>query len=1018
VVLALALALFGVTILQLRTAEDRSDAERGRVTSFRLADGMRQSSNDLTRMVRLYVTTGEARYRDYYERILAIRRGTAPRPRSYDSSFWDRVLADGYAGVRVGPPVSLPELMRRARFSPEEFALLDASLRASDRLARLELETMDAVAARIARGTGGRYLLDVAPAYERLVDPAYHREKRSIMAAIERFVRVVDLRTSQRAGLLQDRTDRLLIAQSVVLAALGLMLVLLLTYATRSVVRPLERLTELTRRIRGGDWTAHAGREGVREIRGLADDFEEMTQAVQRELRGRERVEREALEAGRRLQTIADSVPGSVFHFHVDRDSALSVRFASRDSSVHGVGADAGVDFPAVARAVLAEDRGGWLDSLVAAARAGGTWEREYRIHGPDGGVAWVHGHALVRRGEDGSADLYGYVNDITEQKALEADLLRAREDAEGADRAKSAFLAMMSHELRTPLVAVTGTLEVLALGELERRQRERVDVAARAARALLGVIGDVLDFSKIEAGHLELQPLPSSLPRAVREIVDVHGHSAARKGLTLEAAVGDGLAPAHEVDAVRLRQVLGNLVGNAIKFTDEGGVRVVVGPDEGGHDAGTSPAGARATPGGPPPAPGAAGAVAGPGPAGGSTPRTQRVRILVEDTGIGVSPEDQARLFAPFTQASTDAARRSDGTGLGLVISRQLVAAMGGTLRMQSAPGAGTTMRIELELPVAAREAADGAGAAPDDPAAVPRRPRPTREAAIAEGGLVLLVEDHPVNRAVLAAQIEAAGVVVDVAADAREAEERVAGRSYGLVFTDLQLPGTDGYALATRLRVLEAELGRPPTPILALTASAVRGEAERCRAAGMDGLVTKPTTIAVLSATLRRWLPGLDWPAAPGGGPAGAASRDPEAVADGGPAGAASPDPDPVADGGPGGAPRAARAPGALDPSALDELTDGDPELGRQVLEDYVGSLGEDLAALRAARAARDADAAGRVAHRMGSAARMVGATGVARAAEALEAAAGEPAPGWDGLVDDAVRAADAVVAARATA
>jgi CheY-like chemotaxis protein/HPt (histidine-containing phosphotransfer) domain-containing protein len=368
-------------------------------------------------------------------------------------------------------------------------------------------------------------------------------------------------------------------------------------------------------------------------------------------------------------------------------------------------------------------------------------------------------------------------------------------------------------------------------------------------------------------------------------------------------------------------------------------------------------------------------------------------VRILVEDTGIGVSPEDQARLFAPFTQASTDAARRSDGTGLGLVISRQLVAAMGGTLTMSSAPGAGTTMRIDLELPVAEREAADGAGAAPDDPAAVPRRPRPSREDAIAEGGLVLLVEDHPVNRAVLAAQIEAAGVVVDVAADAREAEERVAGQPYGLVFTDLQLPGTDGYALATRLRALESGLGRPPTPILALTASAVRGEAERCRAAGMDGLVTKPTTIAVLSATLRRWLPGLDWPAVPGRGSDAATE--------------AAPDPS-----------RTGRPPGALDRSALDELTDGDPDLGRQVLEDYVASLGDDLAALRAARVSGDADAAGRVAHRMGSAARMVGATGVARAAEALEAAAREHVPGWDGLVEDAVHAADAVVAARATA
>ncbi|MEV4423713.1 ATP-binding protein, partial [Patulibacter sp. NPDC049589] len=693
VVLVLAVALFWVTIVQLRTASARNDAERQRVSSFRLADQMRQSSNDLTRMVRLYVTTGAPVYRDYYDRILAIRRGSAPRPVNYDSSFWDRVLADGYGRVRVGPPASLTELMRRARFSSEEFAALDASLRVSDRLARLEVRMMSDVAPRIARGTGGTFLMDVAPYYRRLVDPAYHREKRRIMAAIERFTGVVDLRTAQRADQLQRKTDRLLVAQSAVLAALGLVLVLLLTIATRFVVRPLERLTSVTRRIRGGDWSARAEREGVREIRELADDFDEMTDAVQRELRGRERIEHEAIEARRRLQTIADRVPGSVFQFHVDGDRALSVRFASRDSSVHGVGSDDGVDFPAVSRAVLAEDRGAWLDSLVsAAAHDGGTWEHEYRIRTPEGDVAWVHGHALVRAAGGGAADLYGYINDITEQKALEAELLRAREAAEGADRAKSAFLAMMSHELRTPLVAVTGTLEVLALGELEERQRERVEVAARSAQALMAVIGDVLDFSKIESGHLELVPSPVALPSVAREIAAQHAHTARRKGLTLEAVVGDDLAPAHEVDVLRLRQVLGNLVGNAIKFTAEGGVRIVVA-------GGTGPA----------------------------SEGSQRVSILVEDTGIGVSAEDQSRLFAPFTQASTDAARRSDGTGLGLVISRQLIDAMGGTLTMESAAGAGTTMRISVVLPVADERAAADAAPALGHAAAPVRRPLPT---------------------------------------------------------------------------------------------------------------------------------------------------------------------------------------------------------------------------------------------------------------------------------------------------
>ncbi|MDX6719162.1 MAG: hypothetical protein QOJ63_1416, partial [Solirubrobacteraceae bacterium] len=232
----------------------------------------------------------------------------------------------------------------------------------------------------------------------------------------------------------------------------------------------------MTRRIAGGDWSQRAPAAGVAELRELAGDFNDMADAVERDLAGRQRAEREAREASQRLRTIADRVPGAVFHFHVDVDSALSVRFASRDGSVHGVAADQDVDFPAVARAVDADDRGAWLDSMVAAARAGGRWRHEYRVHTKSGEIAWMQAQAIGQPAGDGSGELYGYVADVTERKALEDDLRRAREAAESADRAKSAFLAMMSHELRTPLVAVTGTLEVLALGELAGEQRALVD--------------------------------------------------------------------------------------------------------------------------------------------------------------------------------------------------------------------------------------------------------------------------------------------------------------------------------------------------------------------------------------------------------------------------------------------------------------------------------------------------------------------------------------------------------------
>jgi signal transduction histidine kinase/FixJ family two-component response regulator/HPt (histidine-containing phosphotransfer) domain-containing protein/HAMP domain-containing protein len=945
VVVVLAVLLSIVTLLQVRTATKRSEAERQRVTSFRLSDGMRQSSNDLTRMVRLYVTTGEPRYRRYYDEILDIRSGDAPRPLDYDSSFWDRVLADGEGEVRRGPPAALTELMRRAHFADDEFAALAASLEASNDLAQLELDMMNKVAPRIAAGADrADYLQEVAPRYARLVDDGYHAQKRKIMEAIDRFTALVDARTARRAQHLQVQTNRLLVAQTAILILLAAVLAAGLLVSARAIVRPLSRLADVTRRITLGDWSQRAEPHGVAELTQLAGDFNEMADAIENDLAGRRIAEREAREAENRLQTIADRVPGAVFQFHVDAEGGFIVRFTSRHGSIHRLARNQDGDFPGMARVVLPEDRGAWLDTMLGAARSGRPWAHEYRIHTADGGVAWMQGQALTVKNADGSAELYGFVADVTERKALEADLRRAREDAEAADRAKSAFLAMMSHELRTPLVAVTGTLEILALDDLDERQRELVDVAMGSARALLSVIGDVLDFSKIEAGFLDLAPVTVALGPLVQEVAGQHRHAARLRGLELTTALDPALAGAHVVDAARLRQVLGNLLGNAMKFTREGGVdvRVAVLADDGA---------------------------------------TQRVALSVRDTGIGIAPADQRRLFVPFTQASTDHARSSEGTGLGLAICRQLIEAMGGAVTLRSAPGQGTEVTVQLPLPVGApadaeRPAAGGVAAAAG------RRALPSRAEARREGSLVLLVEDHPVNRQVLTAQLEAIGFRVDSAADAAEALERFEQDRYGLVFTDIQLPHVDGYELARRLRDAERAARRERTPVLALTASALQGERERCRAVGMDDVVTKPTTMAILAGTLRRWLPHVAWPEPATGAGSGTTT--------------------------------ARRAlPPAVDGSALDELVAGDAELGARILASYAASIQTEVAQLAEALEDGDRDALRRLAHQVAGASRAVGAGPAADAAERLEHAA-ETGDGQEELADRLRDLRDALVAA----
>jgi CheY-like chemotaxis protein/HPt (histidine-containing phosphotransfer) domain-containing protein/anti-sigma regulatory factor (Ser/Thr protein kinase) len=455
----------------------------------------------------------------------------------------------------------------------------------------------------------------------------------------------------------------------------------------------------------------------------------------------------------------------------------------------------------------------------------------------------------------------------------------------------------------------------VLALGDLGGEQRALVDVATRSARSLLDVIGDVLDFSKIEAGHLDLAAVPTAIGGLVEDVMTQHRLAEPAGAVELRTSIDPRLAAAHEVDPGRLRQVLGNLVGNALKFTPAGFVEVRV---EVCDEAGAG----------------------------------QRVAIVVQDTGIGVSPRDRERLFEPFEQAGSDAARRGGGTGLGLVICRQLVEAMGGRVEMASELGQGTTMRVELALAVARGAAAgnglDGAGAEPA------RRALPSRADAEREGSLLLLVEDHPVNREILALQLQAIGFVTDTAADAVEALERCELERYGLVFTDIRLPGADGYELARRLRALERRDGRERTPVVALTASALRGERERCAQAGMDDLVVKPATLATLARALRRWLPDGVW-------------REPAADAP---------------------APPVAQP--AIDRSALDELTGGDEALNRDILTRYLVSLGEDLEALGQALRDRDVIGLRRHAHRIAGASSTVGAHAVAAQAGRLERAA----------------------------
>ena len=630
-----------------------------------------------------------------------------------------------------------------------------------------------------------------------LSQPARENLARQLDSHIARTRGTVEKRIAAEKDKLEQRIKLLQVQQLILLIVLGLLILMSFIVVHHYVTAPLGHLVEASAAIGGGQYGTRAKVFGVREVTQLATTLNWMADSFQADLEARERAERRAQRTERRLRQINHASPGVLWEIRLGKDQRPQLSFVGGAfENLYSVARVAAMsNFQTIVDCLHPDDRKGLIRDIYQAGKENLNFTNEHRSRRPDGSYRWIRAYGQLQNEENGERVWTGFSVDIQELVELRSQLEQALAAAEAGNRSKADFLATLSHEIRTPMNAILGMSHLALQTKLQPRQAEYMRRIDTSSRLLLRIINDILDVSKIDAGRMELENLDFSLEQLLDNVNDVVAVPAHEKNLNLQLDIGDQVPRMLIGDSLRLGQVLINLMGNAIKFTETGHVKLSI-----SH----------------------LGFVEG----------KAHLCFEVEDTGVGIEAEAQSKLFEAFTQADSSTTREYGGTGLGLTISRQLIQLMGGQIKLQSSPGHGSTFSFDIKLDV-------------------PHEQLNSLSANASSLGHLhcLVVDDSRSARKVVVSALQYFGFSTQEASSGHQCIELAHSQSFDVILLDWRMPDIDGLETARKLRQISGFQSR----IIIITSYGREQLMHELESDDdIDGVLLKPVSSPILLDTI----------------------------------------------------------------------------------------------------------------------------------------------------------------------